>query len=64
MIADQNPKDWCELQAGVCRLLNEIGLASETEKPLLGASFRRCWMQPFGRNAAGPVGWILRTADS
>ncbi|WP_371437559.1 restriction endonuclease [Polaromonas sp.] len=34
MIEDPNPKDWRELQAGVCRLLNEIGLTAETEKAL------------------------------
>lgn len=34
MIEDPNPRDWRELQDGVCRLLNEIGLAAETEKML------------------------------
>lgn len=34
MIEDPNPKDWRELQAGVCRLLTEIGLTAETEKTL------------------------------
>jgi hypothetical protein len=34
MIDDPNPADWKGLQAGVCRLLNEIGLSAETEKTL------------------------------
>lgn len=34
MIDNPHPKDWRELQAGVCRLMNEIGLAAETEKLL------------------------------
>jgi hypothetical protein len=31
MIDDPHPADWRELQAGVCRLFNEIGLSANTE---------------------------------
>ena len=34
MIDDPYPKDWKDLQAGVCRLFNEIGLSAEIEKVL------------------------------
>jgi hypothetical protein len=34
MIDDPLPKDWRELQAGVCRLFSEIGLAAEVEASL------------------------------
>lgn len=34
MIDEPLPKDWRELQAGVCRLFNEIGLTAEVEVPL------------------------------
>lgn len=34
MIEDPNPTNWKELQLGVCRLLNEIGLNAQTEKIL------------------------------
>jgi hypothetical protein len=32
MIENPNPRNWRALQVGVCRLLNEIGLAAETGK--------------------------------
>jgi hypothetical protein len=32
MIENPNPRNWRALQAGVCRLLNEIGLIAETGK--------------------------------
>jgi hypothetical protein len=32
MIDNPYPEDWKELQTGVSRLFNEIGLTSETEK--------------------------------
>lgn len=34
MIESPYPNDWRQLQAGVCRLLNEVGLTAETEKKL------------------------------
>lgn len=34
MIDNPHPKDWRDLQAGVCRLFNEIGLSAEIEKVL------------------------------
>jgi len=34
MIDDPYPRDWRELQAGVCRLFNDIGLTAVTEKQL------------------------------
>ena len=34
MIDDPLPKDWRELQAGVCRLFSEIGLTAEVEASL------------------------------
>lgn len=34
MIDAPSPRDWRELQAGVCRLLTEIGLTSQTERSL------------------------------
>jgi hypothetical protein len=34
MIDDPYPRDWKELQAGVCRLFNDIGLTAVTEKQL------------------------------
>jgi hypothetical protein len=32
LIENPNPRNWRALQAGVCRLLNEIGLTAETGK--------------------------------
>lgn len=32
MIENPKPSDWKELQSGVCRILNEVGIAAETEK--------------------------------
>lgn len=34
MIDDPSPTDWRELQAGVCRLFNEVGLTSTVEKEI------------------------------
>lgn len=34
MIDDPYPRDWRELQAGVCRLFSDIGLTAVTEKQL------------------------------
>jgi hypothetical protein len=34
MIESPHPNDWRQLQAGVCRLLNEVGLTAEIEKKL------------------------------
>ncbi|MDO8887012.1 MAG: restriction endonuclease [Hydrogenophaga sp.] len=34
MIDDPNPQEWRELQAGVCRLFNELGLKADTEVKL------------------------------
>lgn len=35
MIDDPLPADWRELQSGVCRLLNEVGLTASTEAPMV-----------------------------
>ncbi|MBZ6067944.1 restriction endonuclease [Aeromonas schubertii] len=34
MIENPKPSDWKELQSGVCRILNEVGIAAETEKSI------------------------------
>ena len=34
MIENPEPKSWKELQSGVCRIFNEIGLEAETEKDI------------------------------
>ncbi|NMZ70529.1 Restriction endonuclease [Pseudomonas peli] len=34
MIENPKPSDWKDLQSGVCRILNEVGIAAETEKTI------------------------------
>ncbi|MER2492716.1 restriction endonuclease [Catenovulum sediminis] len=34
MIENPKPSDWKELQSGVCRILNEVGIDAETEKSI------------------------------